>query len=197
MAAGPYPGVPEVRRIDDKEREEERKRFPPVVIYRFDDDRYLTLESRYYCRNGVFYYHDTRHKIRTEVASTGEVFAGFFVSSSPNTIVVPRFTSSDCSNAGGNICGMYLYFSVDGGRTFEELNGPWGALKTPDIIAVEGNKLFLTDERARNAYSITLAPGKRLTKNQPDFENEPVPASEVLKRAASPSGETRFQCREK
>lgn len=92
---------------------------------------------------------------------------------------------------------MYLYFSVDGGRTFEELNGPWGALNTPEMIGVDGNRVYFTNPGAKTSFTIELRPGLRLSKRGEDFVGEPIPADEVLRRAASPSGETKFQCREK
>jgi hypothetical protein len=193
LAAGPYPGVPELRKEKDYvPTGHDGKPFPNAVLYRFDDQRYLTLERRWYCEQGKIWYNDTEKSIRTLVDGTGKIFQGAYTSSSATTIVVPVFTSSSCSSGAGNVCGMYLLFSLDGGRTFEELNGPWGALKTPNGLAVESNKLFML--WGDGVESIDLAPGKRLSKKGNDFTEEPLAAGDILKRAASPSGQSRLQC---
>jgi hypothetical protein len=67
--------------------------------------------------------------------------------------------------------------------------------ETPLARRPEGNKLFML--WGDGVESIDLAPGKRLSKKGNDFTEAALRAGDVLKRAASPSGQSRFQCENK
>jgi hypothetical protein len=113
------------------------------VVYRIDDHRYITIESRYPCINGQIdgeiYYYDTRQNIRTPVAYTGDadngLYRGYYaIHADSNYVAIPSLSFSQTN-------GMMLHinYSRDGGRTFQ-----WFLVggSVPNLVLIQENNLL-------------------------------------------------------
>lgn len=127
------------------------------MVYRIDDHRYITIESRYPCLNGQIdgeiYYYDTRQNIRTPVAYTGNAVDGLYlgyyaVHGDSRYVAIPSLSFSQTSGMT-----LHINYSRDGGHVFQ-----WftiGADTPYNAIIMDGNSLYvsLLDSDDKRKYS--------------------------------------------
>jgi hypothetical protein len=143
------PSAPQAQNPKPQKRE--------YVVYRIDDHRYITIESRYPCINGQIdgeiYYYDTRQNIRTPVAYTGDadngLYRGYYaIHADSSYVAIPSLSFSQTS-------GMMLRinYSRDGGRSFKYFTTSGN--DRDGVIILDGNILYLAkrDRKYPNNYS--------------------------------------------
>jgi hypothetical protein len=175
--------------------------YPEHFVYRIDDHRYITIQGNDHC-DGMIYYHDTRLGIRTEVATTGltlggGTFDGYYAINS-DYIAIPALKFSQMSGVM-----LYIYYSHDGGRTFNRvLVGAEGG--TSDVIILDGKTLYFAsvDEEASSSvrwayvYDVSRDIDTREGQQEaigPD-DGRYIDAHLVPLKVNSPSGVTRWTC---
>jgi hypothetical protein len=127
------------------------------MVYRIDDHRYITIESRYPCINGQIdgeiYYYDTRQNIRTPVAYTGYadngLYLGYYaIHGDSGYVAIPSLSFSQTSGMR-----VHINYSHDGGQTFQ-----WFTIgsDSPHIALItNGDSLYvsLLDSSGEERYS--------------------------------------------
>jgi hypothetical protein len=179
------------------------------MVYRIDDHRYMTIESRYPCINGQIdgeiYYYDTRQNIRTPVAYTGDadngLYRGYYaVHSIPQYIAIPSVAFSQT-------LGMILHinYSRDGGRTFQWFRV--GDYNPKIAILIDNNKLFLSTMQSEkpvahlNSAGVLFDIGEDMSPEVAHFTGNisaigqyGKDVREIPVEIQSPSGQTRWTC---
>jgi hypothetical protein len=144
------------------------------VVYRIDDHRYITIESRYPCINGQIdgeiYYYDTHQNIRTPVAYTGDadngLYLGYYaIHGESSYVAIPSLSFSQTSGMR-----LHINYSHDGGRTFQ-----WftiGADTPHNALIMDRNSLYVSlldfdDEKKYSNASGTIFDLKRDASGDP------------------------------
>lgn len=148
---------------------------PAQIIYRIDNNRYLTLENYISCdKGGQVYYNDTGRGIRTLLGWDGDyydfsyrrgnnlaAYQGSIINGADNGYLAfpgastRQYCGSGTSERG---CPVFFFFSADYGKTFihkiiaEEYITPERFNKLKVVVASDG--VYLRDEsEAENLYS--------------------------------------------
>ncbi|WP_423194431.1 T6SS immunity protein Tli3 family protein [Cupriavidus sp. H18C2] len=144
---------------------------PPQIIYRIDDQRFVSLEDYKHCYFGTTYYNDTRQGIRTKFGRGGGIasYRGRLINADPTgqNIVIPSSypPNAACPDKGCNIAFIY---STDAGRTF--LSGGYYMRDSPNpfrdskdyIVAATTDRIYIARKWRTDDYYVTqypLAPG--------------------------------------
>lgn len=179
---------------------------PPQVIYRIDNNRYLTLENYDSCSNdGLVFYNDALKNIRTEISTSPLGFEGKVLLDPADGILAFPLTTAPGKHCGDRGCTLAFVYSFDSGKTFKiiaswQLNASGnreGDRKRGNsvydetkkmIFALKQNELYIANDR--NATK------RILDKNGPrPTVGEHLPAAKkALPSLRTPSGEDRFVC---
>jgi hypothetical protein len=182
----------------------------PQVIYRIDGHRFISLENYDRCF-GDNYYNDTQTGVRTKLlrGNSFTTFRGRLIVDdlSGMNIAIPSASQRTCGDRG---CKVPLYYSTNGGKTFNAL--PYMNSSYPPVdsenytIAVTKNALYIvqTDpphlEQSKSAYVrkaplYPLADLTNLDRSKGVWETgdkaPPFPSG-----LRTPSGQDRFTCDE-
>lgn len=170
---------------------------PAQVIYAIDKDRYFTLENYRECGGSQVYYNDTKSQIRTLVEGAISSFPGrLFLDGTPKVLVFPDSISDGTGycGVGERGCFLSIYYSLDGGRTFDWFH-PWrlgGDRKRAYEIAknltvtLKGTELFVGDEFRAVEYTF---------RNGTKGESSVVEGGPTgVPRVRTPSGQERITC---
>lgn len=182
----------------------------PQVIYRIDGHRFISLENYDRCF-GDNYYNDTQTGVHTKLlrGNSFATFRGRLIVDDPSgmNIAIPSASQRPCGDRG---CKVPLYYSTNGGKTFNAL--PYMNSSYPPVdsenytIAVTKNALYIvqTDpphlEQSKSAYVrkaplYPLADLTNLDRSKGVWETgdkaPPFPSG-----LRTPSGQDRFTCDE-
>jgi hypothetical protein len=179
------------------------------MVYRIDDHRYITIESRYPCINGQIdgkiYYYDTRQNIRTAVAYTGDadngLYRGYYaIHADSSYVAIPSLSFSQTSGMK-----LRINYSHDGGRTFQWFRV--GDYNPKIAILVNNNNLILSTTRSEELVTHFNSSGvlfdisqdmdpeiAHFTGNISVFGKYGKDVYEVPTEIQSPSGQTRWTC---
>ncbi|MDA8505293.1 hypothetical protein NNO02_22950, partial [Citrobacter sp. Awk 2] len=148
---------------------------PTQIIYRIDENRYLTLENYISCgKGGQVYYNDTQRGIKTHLGwdidfndfsyrlgNSVAAYQGIIVNGADNGYLAFPGASTDQYCGSGRSergCPVFFFFSADYGKTFiykiiaEEYNTPERFSKLKVVVANDG--VYLRDEsQTENVYS--------------------------------------------
>ncbi|RZT31313.1 T6SS immunity protein Tli3 family protein [Cupriavidus agavae] len=152
---------------------------PPQVIYRIDDQRFVTLENYRDCHHGTTYYNDTRQGIRTKLGTDSfENYQGRLINADPSgqNLAFPASDPPERSSPerGSN---MTVLYSTDGGRSFigtYYMYNSWQVFRDSAdyIIAVTSDRLYIASKVGRTVDDfgvdqLPLNPGIDLRKAYP------------------------------
>lgn len=179
---------------------------PPQVIYRIDNNRYLTLEHYDSCSNdGIVFYNDATKNIRTKISNYPTGFEGKILLDPAAGILAFPFATSQGKSCGERGCSLGIVYSFDSGKTFMG-TAPWNLRATGNrvqdrkqytsvydetkkmIFALKGNELYISNDR--NAVRWMM---DKDDSNLSDGEYLPA-AKRALPQVRTPSGEDRFVC---
>ncbi len=194
------PGIPSGM-ANPSVRSSRSEDYPEHFVYRIDDHRYITIQGNDHC-DGMIYYNDTRLGIRTEVSTTGitlggGTFDGYYAINS-EYVAIPALIFSQVRGVL-----LYIYYSHDGGRTFNRvLVGAEGG--TTDVLILDGKTLYFAsvDDEAssslRWAYVYDVSRDIATQEGQqeaigPD-DGDYVDTRLVSLKLKSPSGVSRWTC---
>lgn len=186
--------------------------FREYVVYRIDDNRYITIRSKHPCGfgqlDGQIFYYDIHRNVRTMVSFTGGMANGLYggyyaIQSDSKYIAIPSLSFSETR-------GMMLRinYSHDGGRTFQ-----WfltGYDNRPDYAVIQKeNYLYLTifDQKSSrddfDRFGTVLDIGQDMDYEISHYDN-PTSALDVYGKSIarrqiplgmkSPSGATKWIC---
>jgi hypothetical protein len=178
----------------------------PQVIYRIDGHRFISLENYDRCF-GDNYYNDTRTGVHTKLlrGNSFATFRGRLIVDDPSdiNIVIPSAPQRPCGDRG---CKVPLYYSTNGGRTFNAIpymnssyppvdSENYTIVVTKDSFFVEKLISKITGHVSTDRYPLIpgfvygtdekLPDDKRIESN--------VPMQSGLR---TPSGQDRFTCDE-
>lgn len=124
----------------------------PQVAYRIDGHRYFEVVPRekFACARARLFYNDTAHGIRSDVASWDRVWNGALIidAATDNYLVSPIINSSSaCQTGGGDLCASRLYYSQNGGRSWQ-IAKPRMTLAGGAVHLI-GDTVFYAGQRAR------------------------------------------------
>lgn len=124
----------------------------PQVAYRIDTHRYFEVVplENLACARARMYYIDTARSIRSDVASWDRVSNGALIidAATDNNLVAPIIdSSSGCQTGGGDLCASRLYYSQDGGRSWQ-MTKPRTTLAGGAVHLI-GDAVFYAGQRAR------------------------------------------------
>lgn len=140
---------------------------PAQIIYRIDENRYLTLENYISCdRGGQVYYNDSQRGIKTHLGwdidfndfsyrlgNSVAAYQGIIVNGADNGYLAFPGASTDQYCGSGRSergCPVFFFFSADHGKTFiykiiaEEYSTPERFSKLKVVVANDG--VYLRDE---------------------------------------------------
>ena len=144
---------------------------PIQVIYRIDNDRFLTLENYIACdKGGQVYYNDSKRNIKTLLGSENDfqdfsyrlgndvaAYRGIIINGADNGyLAFPGAVTAQYCGSGNSArgCPVFFYFSSDYGKKFivkiigEERNTPERFSKLK--VMVENDGVYLRDESEEN-----------------------------------------------
>jgi hypothetical protein len=180
----------------------------PQVIYRIDGHRFISLENYDRCF-GDNYYNDTQTGVHTKLLRGNSLatFRGRLVVDDPSgmNIAIPSASQRPCGDRG---CKVPLYYSTNGGRTFNTMHYMNSSNPPVDsesyTIAATSDGIYVFKKRVYGgdytASKYPLVRGIDLTRPYPaGLHDESFMASkrpDVLPRLHTPSGQDRFTCDE-
>lgn len=183
---------------------------PPQVIYRIDDNRFMSLEDYADCHYGTTYFNDTRQGIRTKFGRGGGIpsYQGRLINADPTgrNIVIPSSFPPNgvCPDKGCNIAFIY---STDGGRSFSSggyyMRNTWNPYKDSAnyIVVATDDRIYIANKRGSDDYYVVqypLIPGIDLSKAYPPgIRGSTFSASnrpDYLKGLRTPSGQEYLSC---
>jgi hypothetical protein len=180
------------------------------MVYRIDDHRYITIESRYPCINGQIdgkiYYYDTRQNIRTAVAYTGDadngLYRGYYaIHADSSYVAIPSLSFSQTSGMK-----LHINYSRDGGQTFQWFTV--GDAGENYAVILDNNLLYITKNRLEDHSDPQSSWAQRYNIEQ-DMESEMArhdPGATIKRygkfifrqqvplNIKSPSGSTQWSC---
>ncbi|WP_053144958.1 T6SS immunity protein Tli3 family protein [Erwinia billingiae] len=140
---------------------------PPQIIYRIDENRYITLEDYTNCDNGSIYYHNDRNQIKTKLwfLSRGTVnYKGKLIWAAKNddmlAIPLVRGDNDACGDSLRGCAHSILSLSHDGGKTFGKIK--FGAIDSSGskeyTIVVTDDAIYIKSDRyPADKYAINSA----------------------------------------
>lgn len=172
---------------------------PPQVIYRIDNNRYLTLENYDSCSNdGMVFYNDAVKNIRTKIRDYPLGFQGkVLLDPADGILAFPISPGPSPYACGDRGCSMAIIYSFDNGRTFRSMRG-W-RLPSPQIKAYEETRNLTVAVKAAQLYIITKT---RAVQWKLDRDDHPeMPQGQTLEGGLSQvpkistlSGQDRYSC---
>ncbi|WP_034299801.1 hypothetical protein [Herbaspirillum sp. RV1423] len=179
---------------------------PPQVLYKIDDNRFISLENYQQCF-GDTYYIDKKLGIREELGRGGiERYRGRLIIDDPTgmNIVIPSAPPGSCGSRG---CNASLIYSTDGGRTFKGMvymnhpNPEKASENYSILVAKDGFYVVKTTEYGKgkidNAVTkYPLAPGIEYgtVAGLPKEYHIEYLSNKPLPPLRTPSGQDRFTC---
>jgi hypothetical protein len=129
---------------------------PPQIIYRIDENRYITLEDYTNCDNGSIYYHNDRNQIKTKLwfLSRGTMnYKGKLIWAAKNddmlAIPLVRGDNDACGDSLRGCAHSILSLSHDGGKTFGKIK--FGAIDSSGskeyTIVVTDDAIYIKSDR--------------------------------------------------
>lgn len=168
---------------------------PPQIVYAIDANRFFTSENYRNCSYGEVYYNDKSKNLKTLV-DTSPTFPGrFYIDGASDFLIFPDSPSDGtgwCGNDRG--CFLRIYYSLDGGRTFDWFSPRRLSLDTKESyeiaknisVTLQGLELYIADQRS--AYVYTLEKG--IKGGGKYIEDGPKAAPHVR----TPSGQDHLTC---
>ncbi|WP_155835075.1 hypothetical protein [Herbaspirillum sp. RV1423] len=177
---------------------------PTQVIYRIDENRYISMENYDRCY-GDSYYVDETAGIRTRLwRGNLSRYLGRLIIADPTgmNIVVPDAPAESCGDRG---CNVYLSYSTDGGRTFKDMKYMQSSYPTKASenysILVAKDGFYVAEKRSQTTDSTyvikyPLVPNIDLDNPYPEgVKGEGFALSKKsLPPLRTPSGQDRFTC---
>jgi hypothetical protein len=176
------------------------------VTYRIDGHRFISLENYDRCFSDN-YYNDTQTGVRTKLlrGNSFTTFRGRLIVDDPSgmNIAIPSASQRPCGDRG---CNVPVYYSTNGGRTFNAI--PYMNSSYPPVdsekytIAVAKNRLYVVEKIQKDSYvkQYPLVADIDLSKTYPPgvegdgFSESSKPT--FMSGVRTPSGQDRFTCDE-